>query len=561
MLLFFRIVLLILVINNLALQGQIVEEPVLNELADKFMNENFPGGARKVRAVIPFKADTLNTLNLFELEPEGWLLLSADKKVEPVIGFSFTGHFKWPDEDINNPMYNWFSLYQKQIKQIVNDKSLKEHNSWSGAKESAVSKGAAASVIRIKPFMIVNWDQGRNWNQFCPVDIDGPGGHVYVGCVAVSMAQAMSIFKIPEKGQGFNNYLDPKYGSQYVNFGNTYYYWNSMSPSVADNFNSLILYHCAVSVNMNFGADGSGTQTVNAASALRNYFSFSQKILFQRRTGTDQEWHDLLIKQLSGGRPIIYAGDADDGKPGHAFNIDGVMSNTYFHINWGWSGSNNGYFTLDALNPGINNFNKNQSAILGIQPFYYPTDITISDSLVKEDLPAGTFVGKLKVIDEAEDNSYVLKLTCDSVYTVAGWIRNFYLEGDSLKTGRVFTASDMRLDTVFISLTDRYNNKLNKAIPLKVGSIVIGTGPENKDQVKDYFIYPNPVEEKLYLYRDLLPGLSHINIYSLTGEKVRSFNLSGYEDGIPVAGLKSGLYILEAVFRDHTFLRQKFIKK
>jgi len=36
---------------------------------------------------------------------------------------------------------------------------------------------------------------------------------------------------------------------------------------------------------------------------------------------------------------------------------------------------------------------------------------------------------------------------------------------------------------------------------------------------------------------------------------------SGYEDGISVADLKRGLYILEAVFRDRTFLRQKFVKK
>ena len=304
---------------NLSVNGQAVSEAALNEVANNFMNENFPGGVRKIRAVIPIKSDTLNTLNLFQLEPEGWLLLSADIKVEPVIGFSFTGLFKWPGEDMNNPMYNWVSLYQREIKQIIKNKLLKENRAWSGTKESAVSKGTSASVIKVKPFIVATWDQGKYWNQFCPVDLNGPGGHVFAGCVAVSIAQAMSVFKVPVKGIGYNNYLDPKYGTQYVNFGNSYYDWDSISVSKADKFNSLLLYHCAVAVNMTFGADGSGTQPMYAASALRNYFSFSHNILFRRKSGTDLEWYDLLNKQLLLGRPIIYAGDSDDGKPGTCF--------------------------------------------------------------------------------------------------------------------------------------------------------------------------------------------------------------------------------------------------
>jgi Peptidase C10 family. len=203
----------------LSANGQAVPKQVLNETANNFMIENFPGGVRKIRSIVPFLYDNLNTLNLFELEPEGWILLSADMKVEPIIGFSFTGHFTKPDENINDPMYNWFNLYQRQIKQIVTDESLKGINAW----KKTETKGAAASSIRVNPFMEANWDQGKNWNQFCPADAAGPGGHVYVGCIAVSMAQAMSVFKKPEKGQGYNNYSDPKYGSQYANFGNTFY--------------------------------------------------------------------------------------------------------------------------------------------------------------------------------------------------------------------------------------------------------------------------------------------------------------------------------------------------
>ena len=555
-----KILFLIAIICNLSASGQAVSEQVLNEVANNFVIENFPGGARKIRSVIPIMYDSLKALNLFELEPEGWILLSADIKVEPVIGFSFTGQFKKPFENVNDPMYIWFNLYQREIKQITTNESLKAHDDWGKALRSVVSKGTVATAVKVKPFMKVNWGQGKNWNQFCPSDLDGPGGHVYVGCVAVSMAQAMSVFKIPVKGQGYNNYLDPKYGTQYVNFGNTYYHWDSMSDSVVDQFNSLLLYHCAVAVNMNFGSDGSAAQTINAASALRNYFSFSHNILYKNRTGTDKAWQDMLNAELLKSRPIVYAGDAGDGNPGHAFNIDGVINNSYFHINWGWSGNNNGYYTLDALNDGSTNFNKNQAAIIGIHPFYYPTDIVLSDTIIKEYQPIGTTVGIVNVIDEATDNSYVLKLYCDSVNTGTEWVNKYYLDGDSLKTGRVFTHTDNRIDSVSISVKDQFNNSLLKKILLKVGDSPTGLYLPEADP-NDYFtLYPNPATDYIFFNKKAQIDIISVRIFSISGTLVQKINNPDTQNGIQISALKEGFYLLEAELKNHNLIRKRFIR-
>ena len=152
----------------------------------------------------------------------------------------------------------------------------------------------------------------------------------------------------------------------------------------------------------------------------------------------------------------------------------------------------------------------------------------LSDTLVYTGLPPGTFIGKVNVTDEATDNSYTLKLTCDSVPDGPVWVKSYFLAGDSLKTGRVFSSSYERTDTVFISLTDRYNNKLSKAITLSIGSIATNLGPEKRFKINKYFIYPNPVGDMLYLDENLPPGLSEINIFSLTGEKVRVISITGY---------------------------------
>jgi hypothetical protein len=551
---------LIAIICNLSANGQAVSEQVMNEVVNNFTAENFPGGARKIRSVIPYRYDNLNTLNLYELEPEGWILLSTDIRAEPVIGFSFSGQFKKPDENANDPMYNWFNLYQRQIKQIITNDLLKEQSGWRATQKSEISNAAVASTIKVKPFMAVNWGQGAYWNQFCPSDMNGPGDHVYVGCVAVSMAQAMSVFKTPVKGQGSNNYQDPKYGTQFVNFGDTYYHWDSMSVSRADQYNSLLLYHCAVAVNMNFGTDGSGTQTINAASALWNYFSFSHNLQYRHRTGTDQAWQDILNAELLKGRPIIYAGDADDGNPGHAFNIDGVINSSYFHINWGWSGDNNGYYTLDALNAGSTNFNKNQAAIIGIHPFYYPTDIVLSDTIIKEYQPIGTTVGIVNVIDEATDNSYVLKLYCDSVNTGTEWVNKYYLDGDSLKTGRIFTYTDNRIDSVSISVKDQFNNLLLKKILLKVGDSPTGVYLPEEDP-NDYFtLYPNPATDYIFFNKKAKIEIISVRIFSISGTLVQKIIDPDIQNGIQISTLKEGIYILEAELKNHSLIRKRFIR-
>ena len=54
---------------------------------------------------------------------------------------------------------------------------------------------------------------------------------------------------------------------------------------------------------------------------------------------------------------------------GHAFVCDGMDSDGYYHINWGW-GADNGYFDITILSPGDNfiRYNRGNIAILGIVP-------------------------------------------------------------------------------------------------------------------------------------------------------------------------------------------------
>ncbi len=211
----------------------------------------------------------------------------------------------------------------------------------------------STAITPVAPLIPVTWDQDKNWNTYCPTDATGPGGHAYVGCVGVCMAQAMSYYKYPAQSTGDKTYYHSTYGTIVLHYDReSPYEWDSMSLNTPNLYNSKLLYHCAVSVGMDFGADGSSAQTKNVPSALVRYFKYFSGARYVARYDNDTTWTNLLIDELSAGRPLIYSGFPEDDSPGHAFNIDGVDMRGYFHLNWGWNGKYNAYYLINNLTAG-----------------------------------------------------------------------------------------------------------------------------------------------------------------------------------------------------------------
>ncbi len=75
----------------------------------------------------------------------------------------------------------------------------------------------------------------------------------------------------------------------------------------------------------------------------------------------------LLKTELNAGRPVQYMG-TDPTAGGHSWVCDGYNSSNYFHMNWGWSGYENGYFSVAALNPSPDDFSQEVGAVMGIEP-------------------------------------------------------------------------------------------------------------------------------------------------------------------------------------------------
>lgn len=228
----------------------------------------------------------------------------------------------------------------------------------------------------------IAFDQTEPYNNLCPNYIGAYRSAT--GCVATAMSQIMRLHKYPEHGYGFNSY-DPEFypsmGTISLDFTQSFYDWDNILPnySVADYTEAQaaavarLLYDAGVAVNMNYGPQ-SGANNEDWPRALVTHFGYDKGVALRRRPYyTSREWLDMIHAELEAGRPVYAGGFAASG--GHAFVFDGMDADGFLHVNWGWSGMSNGYFSLNLLTPPTQGtggadggFNSRQVIVTGIRP-------------------------------------------------------------------------------------------------------------------------------------------------------------------------------------------------
>lgn len=357
--------------------------------AKTFLSNN---GVNATRLIDLTEAAGFRNLYIYNANP-GFIVMSADDRVQPVLGYSLTGSFDpatMPDN-----VRAWLQGYSDEIQSAIDCRATATaevaqqwHDLYSG------NRGARATVV-VAPLIQTFWDQDDPYNQLCPTV---SGTATYTGCVATAMAQVMKFWNWPIQGNGSKSY---RWNSQTlsVNFGNTTYDWANMTNTYDENSTeaqqtavATLMYHCGVSVSMSYGTDGSGAYSTDVDDALTSYFRYnSSTISYKTKQSYSSSWLNLLKTDLNAGRPVYYSGSGTGG--GHAFVCDGYDSDNYFHFNWGWSGMYDGYFLVSNLNPGTGGagsgssgtYNSSQAAIFGIQPTYSSLSApTLTATLVQD---------------------------------------------------------------------------------------------------------------------------------------------------------------------------------
>jgi len=312
-------------------------------------------------------------------DSSGFIIISGDDCTVPVLAYSDNG--KINSNNLPAAFIKLLEKYKKQIKYIrANNISQtdKVKAKWQTLQMDTKYK-SGNDIKSVDPLLTTTWSQSPYYNDMCPKKYFWSERAV-TGCVVTAMAQIMKYHNHPYQGSGFHSYVEDDYGTLFVNFGITEYDWSNM-PNWLDSYSSsteidaiaTLMYHCGVSVEMNYDVDISGISSLEpVANALKNYFQYENTVAFVKRSDYNySNWITLLKNELENNRPIEYGGIGSGG--GHAFVLDGY-SGEYFHINWGWSGQSDGNFLIDVLDPsnlgtggGEGGYNSNQQAIIGIK--------------------------------------------------------------------------------------------------------------------------------------------------------------------------------------------------
>ncbi len=523
---------------NVAYAGKVTEDAAAKTAA-KIMEQRVAGFSGSIQSITGVVYEDETTYYIVQFAPEGWILIAADDMSSPLLGYSGRGVYQ-KDGQPDNVKY-WLKGYSRQI-QRNSRLNGKRHQGWETLDSRTTTR---AANDKINPLITVNWNQGRPYNQFCP---SNNSGTAVVGCVAVAMAQAMSVAQYPAKPQGEYRYMSATYGSLYVNYEEEEAYnWNAIL-SGADNKKEVarLLYHCGISLKMDYGVDGSGTQTSYMPAALIRNFDYPSSVKFYLKENYHDDWEQLILNELNASRAVCYSGTDTKKGYGHCFNLDGY-DGSFFHVNWGWGGANNGYFPLDGLrdNTMDMDYTAHQGVVVGIRPpSEAPMNIILSAHTIEANKPAGTVVADVTIESEAKDPVYKYDLKGPYSIIFHDYLASsFIIEDGKLKTKEAFDIEDGDR-TVYIKVTNAKNNKsLEQVFTINVTP---ATGIENvKVETNRKLVFYEKASRSIHIMPNEAIGYA---IYTADGKLADKGDLAAdTETIVSASSFLPGLFIIQLI--------------
>lgn len=306
---------------------------------------------------------------IFHLYPKGYLVVSASYNLPPVIAYSFTSDFlnQFEENPLYDMLYGDLTLRLQTIDTIPENILNERHGQW-----KSYMNGTPLTSERFEQWppegstptggwLLTNWHQNSPYNNFCPLDLVN-GGRSVAGCPAVTMAQILNYHNTTCDIQftdsddyhhtygGNNFWID----NDYTTYGfpsfpqlNGYLttlqsHYETQTP-LTNNDKAAITFACGVAATQVYNAGGSGTFGVSQAYAAYLRFNCTTIELL------DEDDPDLFLRlsnNMKDALPAHLAVVNEEWTVGHNLVVDGYNTDNYYHVNFGWGGSYNGWYIL-----------------------------------------------------------------------------------------------------------------------------------------------------------------------------------------------------------------------
>ncbi|GEM_PF-1359929 len=329
-----------------------------------------------------FKGESVGYLA--ELFPTGYILLPSTEALSPIKLYSYRGRFQ-PE----------LVGFQRDVLRLLflskGRGELGDRWEFLLSLPTERLKAMAEEQVVFGPMLETRWNQGDPYNKYTPTV---GGYHTPTGCVAVAYSQIMKFWQWPDRGQGSHTYYWET-GGRYLSADFSHpYHWdrmpnslNNSSPPEEVDAVARLMYDVGVAVDMDYALGGSGANPLLALDTLPRFFKYSRNITAVGRCLNysctkymgARNWFMVLKHEVDQYEPFEFSifGEENGGYFGHAVVVDGYKTSDageFIHINMGWGGSYDGFYSVDDIKPGKTNFNKIEweYAVINIYPSALP---------------------------------------------------------------------------------------------------------------------------------------------------------------------------------------------
>ena len=380
--------LLCLTIPSIIFAGSIDIETA-RKVATSKINSEGKGNEISIKSIIPVNNGNITYFYAVDLLPTGYIIVSADDNLPPVIAYSYQNNIDTDGKFFNilkQDIGKRLACIEKISSQTIQNRRAQWNDLINGTckKSPLFQQWPPAGSTSTGGWLESNWKQDAPYNQMCPID---PTTSVrsYTGCPATAMAQILNYHKTTNNTQFTDN------DDYYHNYaGRTYWIDNDFSlhgfPSFPqlnvylDTLNShyqnnialtnddeaALSFACGVAAKEVYTSGGSGTMSVSQALDAYHRFNCNTALLL---LNSDTNLFTHLAQNMRDSLPAHLAIVDSAWSTGHNVVVDGYNTNNYFHVNFGWGGTDNGWYIL---------------------PDQMPCNLTVIEGLIVDILKKGT---------------------------------------------------------------------------------------------------------------------------------------------------------------------------
>ena len=306
---------------------------------------------------------------------KGFVVVAGDDRAKDILAYGETL------KDMNNLPENmkfWLGCYREQMEYLqAHPGMVVEKPSLNGTRGESV-----------EPMLEAKWDQGYPYYNQCPMDGDRRG---LTGCATTSLAQIFYKWQYPTQPTpevpGYTtrtrHFVLSPLPSITFDWANMLPVYNFSANDVQRNAVAWLMRYIGQAEEMDYTNEGSEAWEDDILRACHLFGYVDARVEYKATLNfdtngenmliNDADWSVMLQEELAAGRPVVYCAysysSAYNSFYGHAFNVDGYDATSgLYSINWGWSGTGNGYFALRAFNNQGYSYSLGELMVLGIEP-------------------------------------------------------------------------------------------------------------------------------------------------------------------------------------------------